>query len=102
MNAMLRERGLAGKVAMVGLAAGNSPFEAGVYRDKFKVDFPIFHDQDFSAYKAVGQVGTPYYYVLKREGDGFVVVDGQLGCVASAEAFLDTVLEKAAAKGKKK
>jgi hypothetical protein len=103
MNALLRERGLAGKVALVGLGAGNSAYEVGIYRDKFAVDFPLFQDKEFTAYKALGQVGTPYYYVLQRDAKGFTIIDGQLGCVNSPEVFLDGVLQKtSAAKGKKK
>jgi len=98
MNALIRERGLSGSVAMVGVGAGNSAFEVGVYRDKFTIDFPLFQDQDFVAYKALGQVGTPYYYILKRGPGGFSIVDGELGCVASPEAFLDSVQAKAGAK----
>jgi peroxiredoxin len=95
MNALIKSKGLSGKVKLVGLGAGNSPFEVSVFREKFSIPFPLIPDQDFAAYKLLGQVGTPFYYVLKRQGDGFVIVDTQLGCVTSAEAFLKTALEKA-------
>jgi len=94
MNALIKSKGLSGKIKLVGLGAGNSPFEVSVFREKFSIPFPLIPDQDFAAYKLLGQVGTPFYYVLKRQGDGFVIVDTQLGCVTSAGAFLDTVLEK--------
>lgn len=101
MHKLIGQRGLADKVKLIGLGAGNSAFEVNVYREKFGLTFPLFPDQDFDAHKALGQVGTPYYYVLKRQGAGFVIVEGQLGCVASPESFLNGVLEKAGiAKGK--
>ena len=94
MNALIKSKGLSGKIKLVGLGAGNSPFEVSVFREKFSIPFPLIPDQDFAAYKLLGQVGTPFYYVLKRQGNGFVIVDTQLGCVTSAEAFLNTALEK--------
>ena len=101
MHKLIGQKDLADKVKLVGLGAGNSAFEVNVYREKFGLTFPLFPDQDFEAYKALGQVGTPYYYVLKRQGADFVIVEEQLGCVVSPGAFLDGVLEKTGiAKGK--
>jgi peroxiredoxin len=94
MHALIASRKLSGKLKLVGLGAGNSPFEVNVFREKFSTPFALIPDQDFKAYKQLGQVGTPFYYVLKRQGDGFVIVDTQLGCVASAEAFLNSIIEK--------
>jgi len=94
MHELIKSKGLSGKIRMVGLGAGNSAFEVNVFREKFSTPFPLIPDQDFAAYKLLGQVGTPFYYVLKRQGDGFVIVDTQLGCVTSAEAFLNAALEK--------
>jgi peroxiredoxin len=94
LHALITSRGLSDKLKLVGMGAGNSPFEVDVFRQKFSTPFPLLADQDFNGYKALGQVGTPYYYVLKRQGDGFVIADGALGCMTSAETFLDTVVEK--------
>lgn len=94
MHTLIKSKGLSGKIRLVGLGAGNSPFEVNVFREKFSTPFPLIPDQDFTAYKQLGQVGTPFYYVLKRQGDGFVIVDTQLGCVTSAQAFLNGALEK--------
>lgn len=91
---LVKQRGLSGKLALVGLGAGNSAFEVDVYRQKLAAPFPLLPDPDFARYKLLGQVGTPYYYVAKRQGGSFVIVDTLLGCMASAEAFLDTVTAK--------
>lgn len=92
LHEMIAQKGLADKVKLVGLGAGNSPFEVKVFREKFNIGFALFPDQDFTAYKALGQVGTPFYYLLKRSGAGFTVVGNQLGCVTSAQAYLDDAL----------
>lgn len=94
LHALIKSRGLSDNLKLVGMGAGNSPFEVNVFREKFSTPFTLLADQDFNAYKALGQVGTPYFYVLKRQGNGFVIADGQLGCMTSAEAFLDGVVEK--------
>jgi len=94
LHSLIKSRGLSGKLKLVGMGAGNSPFEVNVFREKFSSPFPLLADQDFSAYKILGQVGTPYYYILKRQEKDFVIVDSQLGCMTSAEAFLDGVVEK--------
>lgn len=94
MHAIIKSKGLSDKIRLVGLGAGNSTFEVNLFREKFSIPFPLIPDQDFAAYKMLGQVGTPFYYVLKRQGAGFVIVDTQLGCVTSAEAFLKAALEK--------
>lgn len=94
LNSLIAARGLSNKLKLAGLGAGNSAFEVNVFREKFRISFPLIPDMDFSAYKALGQVGTPFYYILKRQGQGFVIVDSQLGCMTSPEAFLDGVLAK--------
>lgn len=94
IHELIASKGMSGDLKLVGVGAGNSPFEVNVFREKFQLAFPLIPDQDFLAYKALGQVGTPYFYVLKRQGPGFVVVDGQLGRLNSPEAFLDEVLLK--------
>lgn len=94
MHKLIKDKGLADKLKLVGLGAGNSAYEVNVYREKFKLGFPLLADQDFAAHKAFGQVGTPFYYVLKRQGAGFVITEALLGCVPSPEAFVEGVIQK--------
>jgi len=98
MHELIASRGLAGKLALVGLGAGNSAYEVNIFREKFGLSFPLIPDPDFAAYKILGQVGTPFYYILKRKGNGFTIVDTQLGCMVSPEAFLDSIQAKAGLK----
>jgi len=96
LHKLIQDKGLSDRLKIVGLAAGNSPFEVNVFREKYAIAFPLLPDKDFVAHKALGQVGTPFYYVLKREGNGFAIVDTHLGCVSSQAAFLDEVIAKTA------
>lgn len=92
LHALIKSRGLDGKVKLVGLAAGNSAFEVSVYKEKYAITFPLFPDPDFEAYKPLGQVGTPFFYTLKRQGAGYVVAGSSLGRMDSPDTFLKSVL----------
>jgi peroxiredoxin len=94
LHGLIKEKGLSDKLTLLGLGVGNSPFEVNVFRKKYALAFPLLSDPDFAAHKALGEVGTPYYYILKRRGNEFVIVDQLLGCMTSSGAFLDSVLDK--------
>ena len=94
MHALIRDKGLSDRLKIVGLGAGNSPFEVKTFRDKYSITFPLLPDKDFAAHTALGHVGTPFYYVLKRQGKGFTIVATRLGQVESPEAFLTDVIAK--------
>ncbi|QJB58384.1 TlpA family protein disulfide reductase [Pseudodesulfovibrio sp. zrk46] len=54
-------------VKFVGLAMGNTPFEVEFYRKKYEVEFPLFQDEDYSVHKALKEVGTPAFYIVKLD-----------------------------------
>ncbi|THB64025.1 MAG: TlpA family protein disulfide reductase [Desulfovibrio sp.] len=89
---LIQARGLADKVKIIGMAAGNSQAEVEVYRAKFAPPYPLFPDFDYTFHKLCGQVGTPYFYVLERQGEEFFVALQHLGQTESAEGFLRDVL----------
>ncbi len=92
LHALIEKRGLAGRVAMLGIGAGNSAMEVDIFRKKFGVTFPLFPDPDFAAHKLAGGVGTPFYYVLRRgPGGGFTVALAHLGTIGPPDAFLDRI-----------
>jgi thiol-disulfide isomerase/thioredoxin len=82
------------KVKLVGIGAGNTPFEVGVYKKTYAVPFPLFPDQDFAIHKACGEVRTPYFIVVKINEDGsHLIVHSQLGEYPGAKPFLELVLK---------
>jgi peroxiredoxin len=86
------------KIKIVGVGAGNSAFEVKVFRDQYKVPFPLLPDEDFKIHKALGEVRTPYFFGLKRQQDGSIkVIHASLGSIDDAHKFLDRLLQEAAA-----
>jgi len=82
------------KVKLIGIGAGNTPFEVDVYKKNYAVPFPLFPDQDFTLHKACGEVRTPYFIVVKINEDGsHLIVHSQLGEYPGAKAFLELVLK---------
>ncbi len=85
---------LKNKVKLIGIGAGNTPFEVGVYKKTYAVPFPLFPDQDFTIHKACGEVRTPYFIVIKINEDGsHLIVHSQLGEYPGAKPFLELVLK---------
>ncbi len=95
LHDLIGRRGLSNRVKLIGIGAGNSETEVDVFRNQYDVAFPLFSDAGFAAHKALGEVGTPYFYVLKKGPDGsFTVVHGSLGRMESPEAFLSEITRK--------
>lgn len=85
---------LRGKIKMIGIGAGNTPFEVETYKKTYSVPFPLFPDKDFSIHKICGEVRTPYFIVVKINDDGsHQIVHSQLGNYPGAEPFLEIALK---------
>lgn len=101
LYALIQRRGLADKIKLMGVAAGNSQVEVDIFRDKYGIGFPLFPDPEFEVHKACGEVGTPFFYVLEKDGNagGYVIRLTHLGRMDSPESFLDAVLAGTGLKG---
>lgn len=84
---------LKGKIKLIGVGAGNSSYEVGVFRKKYDVPFPLFSDGDYVIHKQVGEVRTPYFIVVKINPDGtHQVIYSRLGAFESVDKFLSTIV----------
>lgn len=92
---LIASQGLAQSVKLVGLGAGNSRHEVSIFRNKYEVAFPLFVDPDFAAHTKLGGVGTPYFYVLAKDGSGYKVALSRLGRISSPQDFLNEVRQAA-------
>lgn len=83
----------ADKVRFVGIAAGNTPFEVAFFRKKFDIRFPLFEDPDYTAHKALGNVGTPAYYLIDLRDRRRTILVFHEGGIKDKDAFLKNMLE---------
>jgi len=82
-----------GKIKILGIGAGNTQFEVNTFKKKYKVEFPLVPDADFTIHKIIGEVRTPYFIVVKLGGPKKrEVVYSRLGAHEDVEAFLAEVV----------
>lgn len=81
----------------IGIGAGNSPFEVGVFRKKYKSPIPMFQDAELTLHKIMSAVGTPSFFVLRPRagGKGFDVTYFQEGASDDHEAQRKAILDAA-------
>lgn len=84
---------LKGKVKLVGVGIGNTPYEVEVFRGKFEVPFPLVADPDSQVQKSSGQLlRTPTFIVLqKRDSSAFGVAKVHVGKIENVEEFLRSI-----------
>lgn len=83
---------LKGKIKLIGIGIGNSPFEVEIFRKNYAVPFPLFSDADFSIHRMVGEVRTPYFIVVKINPDGsHQVIFSKLGRMEGVDQFLASI-----------
>jgi peroxiredoxin len=79
-----------GKVKLIGIGTGNTPFEVNVFRKKYAIQFPLFPDDNFLVQKAFSeQIRTPTFITVRNRGKkGLELVNLHIGELDSPEAFL--------------
>ncbi|MCJ7495588.1 MAG: redoxin domain-containing protein [Deltaproteobacteria bacterium] len=84
---------LRNKIKLIGIGAGNSRYEVDVFKKTFNTPFPLFPDNDFTIHKALGDVRSPYFIVIKINRDGTnEVVHSELDSFEEARAFLELIV----------
>ena len=82
------------RIKLIGIGVGNSPLEVEVFKERHKVPFPIFPDEDLKIHEALGEVRIPFFIAIKMQGDGsHQIVHTHLGGPTNAKALLDLMAE---------
>ncbi len=82
------------KIKIIGIGAGNNSFEVDVFKNKYNIPFPLFPDASFSIHKSVGEVRTPYFFVIKINVDGSrKILYSKTGSIQDPNQFLDSILK---------
>jgi len=82
------------RLKFIGLGAGNTPFEVDFYRNKFNVDFPLFEDAEYVMHKALGDVGTPAFYLVRLKGGSMEILFFQEGQIEDKGGLLKIIMDK--------
>jgi thiol-disulfide isomerase/thioredoxin len=89
---------LKNKIKIIGIGINNSQFETDIFKNKYKVGFPLIPDGDFKLHKIIGQVRTPYFFVVKLKGGKAEVIYSKLGALGDNKAFLEQIVKSAGIK----
>ena len=79
---------LRGRVRFIGIGKGNSEMEAGIFRDRYGVPFPLFADPKKVNTKRLGVERTPNFVVVDMKRRKVV---HQQWLLPSADALLEIV-----------
>ena len=94
---LTRSRGVDDRVKIIGIGRLNSEREVALFRDKYKVAFPLFADKDLKASMGLNAdlYGTPHFLVFRmnKNGDDELVVS-KSGVFKDAGDFLDLILQR--------
>lgn len=83
-----------GRVKFLGLGLGNTAFEVAFFQKKYNVEYPIVWDDDYAIHKALGEVGTPTYYLVKLTGGSYEILHQSEGEIEDIEGFAQMILNK--------
>jgi len=94
---------LKSRIKLIGIGAGNTPFEVQVFKKKYSVPFPVFSDEDFTLHKAFGEVRTPFFIGVRINSDKtHRVFYAKLGGIEGAESFVKLMLRLSGLEQEKK
>jgi len=93
---LINERAdLKDRIKIIGIGAGNTPFEVDVFRNQYNVPFPLFSDESFSVHKSVGEVRTPHFFIIRINADGSnKIVYSKVGSIQDPNRFIEMIINE--------
>lgn len=67
---LIQQKGLAERIKIIGIAAGDSQFEVETFKKQYNVPFPLFKDEDLSTARQMGVKRTPTFLAIRIAEDG--------------------------------
>jgi peroxiredoxin len=93
-QAIEQREDLKGEMKIVGIGIGNTPADVQYFKEKYKVPFPLFPDEDKSIHTALGKPRAPYFIGVKIDKDGSSqVFHSRLGAFGKPDKFLALMLK---------
>ncbi|MBN2331758.1 MAG: TlpA family protein disulfide reductase [Deltaproteobacteria bacterium] len=89
---LVKKRGLADRIKVMGIATGNTPFEVDLYRRRYQVPFPLIADPGG---RQLSVAATPTFFVIEPHADGGQVLYEKKGGLPGGEKFLNLIIERA-------
>jgi thiol-disulfide isomerase/thioredoxin len=86
------------KIKLLGIGAGNTQFEVDIFRENFKIEFPLIPDEEFLIHKAIGEVRTPYFFVIKKINNKNNIIYSNVGTIGNPENFLNMIINNSTSK----
>jgi thiol-disulfide isomerase/thioredoxin len=84
-----------GKIKMIGIGVTNSAYEVNAYRERYKVPFPLFPDQDVAITEKLAVRGTPSFIGVRITDGGkaerFFFSEGDFG---DTRQFLAEIIQR--------
>ena len=93
---------LSKKIKLIGIGAGNTDFEVSVFKEEYAIPFPLFSDESLAVHKTVGEVRTPFFFVLSiNPNRSNTIMYSRVGSIKDPQKFLDFILQTADIQGEK-
>lgn len=84
---------LKGKIKLIGVGVGNSSFEVDIFRNKYKVPFPLLSDEDLTFLLDFGVTMTPHFIAISINGSGSdKIIYSRVGGIGDTKQFLEKVI----------
>ena len=85
---------LKNKIKIIGIGINNSFFETEIFKNKYKIEFPLIPDGDFKLHKIMGEVRTPYFIAVKLSNEKYPeVIYSRLGALENNDLFLAQIIK---------
>ncbi|HEY3277305.1 MAG TPA: TlpA disulfide reductase family protein [Syntrophorhabdaceae bacterium] len=94
---------LKARVTMIGIGMGDGAYEVRTFKEKFRVPFPLFSDEDMGIARLLKVKGTPTFIGVKVDGKGSEeIFYFEAGAFDSPARFLADIIEASDLKGGQK